>query len=141
MRKLSILGWILAFLAFVGMVDSAFVAINSGQHFIIPCRIAKGCDEVLNSPYARIGGVSIAWGGVFFYLCISTSGIFAAFEFPGALRFTLLISLAAFAFTLYLLYLQVFVIHAFCDYCLLSATLVTLILICHLAVRPWRPLL
>ena len=138
MRKRVLLGWILASLAFVGMVDSGYVGINSFQRFMIPCGIAKGCDEVLNSSYARIGGISIAWGGVAFYICMAFGGIFAAYGFNQLLRLTLPINLLAFAFTLYLFYLQAFVILAFCDYCLLSALLVTLSLVLHLVAKPWK---
>ena len=138
MRKQVILGWILTLLAFVGMVDSGYVAINSVRQFIIPCGFAKGCNEVLNSPYARIGGISIAWGGLAFYICLAFGGIFSAFGFWQILRLTLPICALAFAFTLYLFYLQAFVIHAFCDYCLLSASLVTLSLVLHLIAKPWK---
>lgn len=138
MRKRAIIGWTLALLAFVGMVDSGYVAINSVRRFIIPCGFAQGCDEVLNSPYARIGGISIAWGGLAFYICLAFSGIFSAFGFGQILRLTLPVCVLAFAFTLYLLYLQAFVIHAFCDYCLLSASLVTISLILYLAAKPWK---
>jgi uncharacterized membrane protein len=138
MIRRKICGYLIAGLAFVGMVDSAYVAINSVQKFIVPCGIAQGCDEVLNSPYARVAGFSIAWGGLLFYVCNALGGMFAAFGFGNVLRWTFPASLLSFVFTLYLIYLQAFVIQAFCDYCLLSATLVTLIFIIHLLVQPWR---
>ncbi len=140
MTRRAVLGWLLASLAFVGIIDSSYVAVNSLHRFIIPCGIAKGCDEVLNSPYARIGGFSIAWGGLAFYVCMAFGGIFTGYGFERVLRLTLPITVLAFAFTLYLLYLQAFVILAFCDYCLLSALLVTLSLTLHLIAQPWRAL-
>ncbi len=138
MNRRKLYGFLIVGLAFIGIVDSTYVAINSLQKFIVPCGIAQGCDEVLNSPYARVGGVSIAWGGFLFYVCNALGGMFVASGFAGVLRWTLLASFVAFLYTLYLLYLQAFVIQAFCDYCLLSATLVTLILAIHLLVQPWR---
>ncbi len=138
MSHRALFGWILASLAFVGMIDSGYVAINSLMHFIVPCGIAKGCDEVLNSPYARVRGISIAWGGLAFYISMAFGGIFAAYGFDRILRLTLPITILAFAFTLYLFYLQAFVILSFCDYCLLSALLVTLSLALHLVARPWK---
>lgn len=138
MNNRVLLGWILASLAFVGMIDSGYVAINSLMHFIVPCGIAKGCDEVLNSPYARFRGIPIAWGGIGFYISVAFGGVFAAYGFDRILRVTLPICILAFAYTLYLLYLQAFVILAFCDYCLLSALLVTLSLVLHLVARPWK---
>jgi uncharacterized membrane protein len=138
MNHRILLGWILASLAFIGMIDSGYMAFNSLMHFIVPCGIAKGCDEVLNSPYARIRGISIAWGGLAFYFSMAFGGIFAAYGFDRILRLTLPIAILAFVFTLYLLYLQAFVILAFCDYCLLSALLVTLSLILHVVAKAWK---
>jgi uncharacterized membrane protein len=68
----------------------------------------------------------------------AAGGIFAFSGFPGVLRFTGAAAGLAFLYTLYLFYLQAFVIRAFCDYCLLSAGLVLGILIVHLAARPFR---
>jgi uncharacterized membrane protein len=137
MKSQTLTGWMLVPPAFIGLIDSAYIAINSLQGFIVPCGWAGGCDQVLNSPYARVSGVSIAWAGLLFYAVVAGAGTFAIFGFSGQLRFTLMASILAFAFTLYLLYLQAVVLKAFCDYCLLSAFLVTLILAIHLFARPW----
>ena len=137
MKRQTLTGWMLVPPTFIGLVDSAYIAINSLQGFIVPCGWAGGCDQVLNSSYARVAGVSIAWVGLLFYTVVAGGGTFAIFGFSGQLRFTLMASVIAFAFTLYLVYLQAFVLKAFCDYCLLSAFLVTLILAIHLFARPW----
>ncbi len=124
--------------AFVGMMDSAYVGLNSLSDTLIPCGPAGGCDEVLNSPYSHWGGISIAWFGFLFYLAVSGGGVFGLSGFQRVFRFTLVASSAAFLVTLYLLYVQAFVLQAFCDYCLLSAFLVFVILGLHLALRPWE---
>ena len=124
--------------AFVGMIDSAYVGFYSLSDTLIPCGPAGGCDEVLNSPYSHWGGISIAWFGFSFYLAVSAAGIFGLSGFQQVFRFTLIASLAAFLVTLYLLYVQAFVLQVFCDYCLLSAFLVFTILGLHLALRPWK---
>jgi uncharacterized membrane protein len=54
------------------------------------------------------------------------------FGFEEALRLSFVLVSLALGFTLYLFYLQALVIRAFCDYCLLSALLVTLIFVFHL---------
>jgi uncharacterized membrane protein len=124
--------------AFVGMIDSAYVGFHSQGDTLIPCGPAGGCDEVLNSRYSRWAGISIAWFGFAFYLSVSAGGIFGLSGFQWVFRFTLIASLAAFLVTLYLLYVQAFVLQAFCDYCLLSAFLVFAIFGLHLALRPWK---
>lgn len=118
-------------LAFVGMIDAAYVALHSSQNFLLPCGFTGGCDQVLNSPYARFLGIPVAWLGLAFYGTAAGCALFAFFGFERALGFSFILAGLAFAFTLYLLYLQAAVIHAFCDYCLLSGLLVTLIFALH----------
>lgn len=138
---MKIASWIYAALtaaAFLGMVDSSYVAFHAAKGFLIPCGFAGGCDQVLSSPYARLLGISIAWFGLAFYLTIAAASLFAMYGYPEALRISLIPAAAAFLFTLYLFFLQAFVIRAFCDYCLLSASLVLSIFGLHLWARPWR---
>lgn len=138
MKKLAIIGAVLVLLAFVGMIDSAYVGIKSLEGSDLPCSVTHGCEEVLNSSYSRIGGYSIAWLGLIFYATISAGGMFVLFGFGRLLRLTLVPASMAMLYTFYLFYLQARVIHAFCDYCLLSALLVTLIFVSHLAAKPWK---
>jgi len=123
---------------FGGMVDSGYVGFHSLTGLLIPCGPAGGCDQVLNSAYSHWGGLSIAWFGFAFYLAVTAAGIFGLSGFPQVFRFSLIASLAAFLATLYLLYVQAFVLQAYCDYCLLSALLVFTILGAHLVLRPWN---
>jgi uncharacterized membrane protein len=132
MRKAAWISAGIAALAFVGMVDAAYVALHSSRGFLLPCGIAGGCDQVLNSPYSTILGIPVAWFGLAFYLITAGCALFAFFGFEQALRLSFALVSAAFGFTLYLVYLQAIVIQAFCDYCLLSALLVALIFVAHL---------
>ena len=123
---------------FAGMVDSGYVGFHSLTGLLIPCGPAGGCDQVLNSTYSHWGGVSIAWFGFAFYLAVTAAGVFGLSGFRRVFRFSLIASLAAFLVTLYLLYVQAFILQAYCDYCLLSALLVFAIMGAHLALRPWK---
>ena len=129
---------VLVALAFIGMTDSSYVALHHSQGFLIPCGFAGGCDQVLNSPYAQFLGIPIAWFGLLFYLTVAAAGLYAFFGYPKLLRISLVAATGAFPITLYLLYLQAFVIKPYCDYCLLSAALVILIFVLHLWARPWQ---
>jgi uncharacterized membrane protein len=124
-----------ASLAFLGMVDAAYVALHSSRGFLLPCGLAGGCDQVLNSPYASFLGIPVAWFGLAFYLTTAGCALFAFFGFEGALRLSFPLVSLALAFTAYLFYLQAVVIRAFCDYCLLSAFLVTVMFALHLWLR------
>jgi uncharacterized membrane protein len=138
MKKGKLAGGLLAVFAFLGMLDSAFVGIKSLSQAILPCTITRGCEEVLNSPYARFAGFSIAWLGLAYYALIGIAGVFTFSGYSRILRLSLVPAILAFLFTLELIYLQAFVIHAFCDYCLLSASMSALILMVHLICRPWK---
>ncbi|MCI0420705.1 MAG: vitamin K epoxide reductase family protein [Acidobacteria bacterium] len=132
MRTISWISGLMVALAFVGMVDAAYVALHASRGFLLPCGFAGGCDQVLNSPYAAFLGIPVAWFGLAFYVTTAGCALFALFGFEQTLRLSFGLTALAFGFTLYLLYLQAMVIRAFCDYCLLSALLVSLIFILHL---------
>jgi uncharacterized membrane protein len=135
--KLAI--WVLVGAAFLGLIDSAYLGINSLQGFVVPCGVTGGCEEVLNSSYSHLFGLSISWFGFCFYGLVAASALLSVFGFPGSLRVSMAASVLAFIVTLYLLYVQAFVLKAFCQYCLLSALLVTLILGFHLLTEGWKP--
>ena len=132
----KVVTWLLVGVAFVGLIDSAYLGISRG--FVVPCGLSGGCDEVLNSSYSHLLGVSISWFGFCFYGFVAACALFSAFGFTKLLRFSLAASVPAFIVTLYLLYVQAFTLKAFCQYCLLSALLVTVILGLHLGARAWK---
>ena len=102
MRKAAWISVSIAALAFVGMVDASYVAIHSSQGFLLPCGIAGGCDQVLNSPYARVLGIPVAWFGLAFYLTTAGCALFALFGFEQALRLSFVLVSLALGFTVYL---------------------------------------
>jgi uncharacterized membrane protein len=128
----------LAGMAFLGLIDSAYLGITSLQGFVVPCSLTGGCEEVLNSSYSHLFGLSISWFGFGFYLFVAICALFSAFGFDNLLRFSLVASTIAMLVSFYLLFLQAFVLGAFCQYCLLSALLVILIFALHLWVKPWK---
>ena len=114
-----------ALLSLIGLADAIYLTVQdlTGQH--LRCTIVSGCSEVLSSAYAHIGPVPLAALGAFAYFTVFSLSILAAFgyRFAGPLLIAL-VSLM-FLMTLWLLYLQAFVIHHFCQYCLLSAAVTT----------------
>ena len=119
----------LLLLSFLGLVDTLYLGMKRGKPVV--CSITSGCDEVLNSKYSAVGGVPISWLGFLFYLTVFSSSAFALFGEERVLRWIFWIALPAFLVSLGLFGVQAFVLHAYCQYCLGSALLVTLIfLIC-----------
>ena len=116
----------LILLTFLGLVDTLYLGIKRGKP--VPCSITNGCEEVLNSRYSTLAGIPISWFGFAFYLTVFSCAVFAAFGEEWALKLVFWPVLAAFLISAGLVGIQAFVLHAYCQYCLGSAVLVTLLL-------------
>src|SRR5437868_5701679 len=116
-RRIAIIAVILGCF---GLLDSGYLTIKHLQGSYIRCD--DECSAVLGSRYAEgIAGVPLAGFGAMAYIAVIVAAIFAA---TGSVRGRQILALLATAmalFSLWLLYLQAFVIHAFCKYCLASA--------------------
>ena len=111
-----------AFVALIGLVDSVYLTIQHLTAAPVPCSIVAGCETVLTSPYAEIAeGIPLAALGAVAYFFAFALALLAAFgnRLMWTL-FTVQVVLMA-AFTVWLLYLQAYVIGAYCQFCLISA--------------------
>jgi uncharacterized membrane protein len=126
-KKIVWLYLIAAIVSLIGLGDAIYLTIQDITGESLRCTIISGCSEVLSSKYAHVGPIPLAAIGAFAYFVFFSLAILAAFGY-GFLR-PLLLILVSFMFltTLWLLYLQAFVIGHFCQYCLLSAA-VTIVL-------------
>jgi uncharacterized membrane protein len=119
--------WIMAAVSLVGLGDSIYLTVQHLNGETLRCTLISGCSEVLSSSYAVVAGMPLAIIGAVAYFTVFSLAILAAFGYR--LAGTLLVALIGvmFLMTLWLTFLQAFVIHHFCQFCLLSA-LTTLIL-------------
>ncbi len=115
----------IAVVAFLGMIDALYLTVMRGVH--VPCSVTGGCNEVLTSAYSEVLGVPLSAIGLVFYVTVFSLATLHVFEVGSLMRWIFWLSLPGFAITLVLLWLQGLVIHHFCQYCLASATFVTLI--------------
>jgi uncharacterized membrane protein len=116
----------LLLLAFLGLIDTLYLGIKRGKP--VPCSITNGCEEVLSSRFSAVGGVPISWFGFAFYLTVFSAAAFALFsEDDRLLRLIFWPALGGFLISLGLVGVQAFILHAYCQYCLGSAVLTTLI--------------
>jgi len=110
-----------AVVALVGLADSIYLTIHHYTGEKVPCSVVAGCEQVLTSSYAEIAGVPLAIFGATAYFTAFSLAILAAYG--NRLTWTLfgvqVVVMAA--FTAWLVYLQAFVIEAFCQFCLVSA--------------------
>jgi uncharacterized membrane protein len=118
---------IAACIALVGLADAIYLTVEHLTGETATCVVTAGCAEVLGSKYATIGKVPLAALGACAYFTAFSLAILAAFDYRRAATFLMLLVQAMFVVTLWLVLVQAFVLHAFCDYCLLSAVLTLLL--------------
>jgi uncharacterized membrane protein len=117
---------VVAAVALVGLADASYLTAEHLSGNSVRCMIVSGCDEVLQSSYSTVaGGVPVAALGALAYFTAFSLATLAAFGYDGARRLLAPLVALMFLATLWFLYLQAFVIRAFCVYCLLSAAVTT----------------
>lgn len=123
-----------ALVALVGLFDASYLTIEHLSGRSVRCMIVSGCDEVLQSSYATVvGHVPVAALGAFAYFTVFSLTVLALFGYAGARRLVAPVVAVMFLATLWFVYLQAFVINAFCVYCLLSAAVTTTLALLTLA--------
>ena len=118
--KAIAVGWLL--LSLVGFVDAAYLTIEHFRGDGLVCGPFWDCDVVTTSKYSEIGGIPLALSGALYYLVIFLLTV-AYFDTKKDRLLLIIAPLTVFGFlaSLFLVYLQVFVIHALCFYCMISA--------------------
>ncbi len=128
--KNPILPYLIAsLLSLVGLGDAIYLTIQdlTGQN--LRCTVITGCAEVLGSKYSHIGSIPLATLGAVAYFVVFSLAILIVFGYSFARPLLQVLIALMFLMTLWLLYLQAFVIRHFCQYCLLSAAVTTVIAI------------
>jgi uncharacterized membrane protein len=123
-RAATIIFTIAAVIAVVGVADAMYLTIAHLTGESVVCGESLGCSRVLSSKYASIGPVPLASFGLLGYFTAFSCATFAAFGYLRARTFFAVVVAAMFLATLWLLFVQAFLLHSFCRYCLLSAALV-----------------
>ena len=126
MRKLYIAA---ALLSLLGIADALYLTVEHVTGQSVKCTIISGCSEVLSSPYAVVAGIPLAALGAAAYFTVFSLATLAAFGYRAAGTLLTPLIAAMFFVSLWLIYLQAFVIREFCQYCLLSAAITTALLV------------
>lgn len=133
--------WLTAILAWVGLLVCLLLVQESSSGGMRICPVGSGCQAVLSSRYAFMFGISLSWLGALFYagllvICLAVLGIGSPGWRQRLVSVALFASVAGVSFTAGLMYLQIFVIHAFCSFCMFSAGIqVALLVALSMAVR------
>jgi uncharacterized membrane protein len=116
-----------ALVSLVGLGDAIYLTVEHLSGRSVRCTITSGCSEVLSSEYASVRGIPLAMIGAAAYFTVFSLAVLAAYSYRWAAKLLTVIVSLMFLTTLWLIYLQAFVIKHFCQFCLLSA-LVTFVL-------------
>ena len=103
-----------AFLGFFAAIEIHFAKQKKTK---LACPRTSKCDMVIHSTYAKIGAVSNDILGILFYALVLILLLF----FPAMVGLLHILVAIGFAFSLYLLSVQLFVLRTWCAWCLLSA--------------------
>ena len=117
MRKVAV------FLAVLGIAVAAYIAIAQADGGAPACLAGGGgCERVTASSHSELAGVDVALIGVFGYALLLAAALGRG-DLARMAGFGL--ALFGFGYSVYLTYLELFKIEAICQWCLLSALLMT----------------
>lgn len=112
---------IIAIVSALGVINAGYLTWTALAGVPPTCNFIHGCAEVAASPYSKIFGIPLALFGVFFYALIFGFALWRLLmPQVKVLQYIFPLSIIGFILSLYFLYLQAFVINAFCEYCLFS---------------------
>jgi uncharacterized membrane protein len=130
-----------AVVALIGLADAIYLTVHHYTAEPVPCSIIAGCEQVLTSQYATLGGILTAvlgdaaaslaasglggiplaaLGGLAYFVAFALALMAAYGDTRMWKLFGLHVILMALV-TLWLIYIQGMVIGAFCQFCLISA--------------------
>jgi uncharacterized membrane protein len=116
-----------AIVSLAGVADATYLTVQALTGETLSCGGSPDCFRVLGSSYARVGGIPLALFGALAYFSVFTLATFAAFGYARARTLLIPTISAMFLVTLWLLYVQAFLLHAYCRYCLFSAAITFLL--------------
>jgi uncharacterized membrane protein len=115
----------MTFVAAFGIGVATYIAIAEAGGGAPACLAGGGgCETVAESQYADLAGINVAVLGIVGYVLLVVTALLRG---DGARMGGFAISLAGFGFSVYLTYLELFVIDAVCQWCVISAILMTVL--------------
>ncbi|MFB6212723.1 MAG: vitamin K epoxide reductase family protein [Candidatus Magasanikbacteria bacterium] len=117
-------------LSFSGFLLSIYINQKKRGEDKLVCPVGASCKPVIKSKYSKFFGVNLEIWGILYYFSIFVyySISFAFLDFPLQLDlFVFGLTFASFLFSLYLTFIQAFVLKEWCSWCLCSAFCSTMI--------------
>lgn len=117
-------------IGFLGFLVATYLTILHFKNVLPPCSVTSGCETVLTSQFAQIGPVPLALLGSLFYLSVVIVCLLILTNYKKIyLNAFYALAIIGFIVSVILILIQQFIIHAYCQYCLLSEAISTGILI------------
>jgi Predicted membrane protein len=124
--------WTSLVLASLGILDASYLLVYKLTNNNAMCLGNGGCHDVNFSPYSQIAGIPVSLFGLAAYLVMAVilllEGRLKIVKDNGPLAI-FGISLAGTVFTGYLTWIELYVIHKLCPFCVATAIIITLIFI------------
>lgn len=118
-------------LALIGLADSVYLTYSHYSQNEFICSTLNTCNIVTESDYSKIFGIYVSNYGVIFYGLVFILSLVYSFV-PKKIKIIMLVfylSPIGFLASLWFVYIQLFVLKAVCNWCMLSAISSTLIFI------------
>lgn len=116
------LKWAALTTAVLGLLDSLYLSASHVTGVSLVCGPLEGCNEVAASPYSLLFGIPLAFLGVLYYTgaFVLIAGLFSH-DNPLVRKLLFILATVGVVMSLYFLYIQAFIIGAWCIYCVVSA--------------------
>lgn len=113
----------------LGLIIGIYMTLHKYTDIAFTCFGSGGCGTVIFSRYSVINGIDVPVIGIIGNLALLAVLIFekrnSFLQKNGTLVF-FEIALAGFVFTLWLIYLEIFILKAFCPYCVTAQTMMVI---------------
>jgi uncharacterized membrane protein len=115
---------ILLIFAIIGLIDASYLTYEHYSGIIPPCStnlLFLDCGKVLTSTYSVIGNIPLSLLGMIHYFVLFFLILMNILKKGKWYTLVVVQATIGFLVSLYLIYLQLFAIHSFCFYCMISA--------------------
>lgn len=127
--------WLVLVLAIAGLFDSVYLTVEH-LNGVVPSCVLSGCETVLTSKFASIGNFPTAGLGIIYYSILILFTLLLLDRRRKMFAFLVTrFSLVGLISSLVFVFLQLVVLGAICQYCMLSAGICLVIFI--ICIRHW----
>lgn len=107
--------------ALLGFADASYLTIEHFQGVIPPCT-TSGCETVLTSSYSAIFGIPVSLLGALYYFLIAVGMVtYLDSKNTKLLKWVLFATVLGLLCSVWFVILQLFIVKAICQYCMISA--------------------